>query len=203
LHNKLVKKNVYEQLQGAWSSGNADHYNELVAANIDAIDPDHEIGSGRTAFWLAAATGATAALRLLYSKRKSAVNAICKSTGWTSLHAAVFWNHVAVVNLLLSEMRAQVDPGDKYGQTPLMRAALDGKEEMVEKLLLHGAKVDACDLDQRTALMLAANRNRLGTVKLLLQQGKANRLLADKNGRTAKDFAASGAIRDMLSGPTD
>lgn len=46
---------------------------------------------------------------------------------------------------------------DSHGQTPLHRASARNNFEIVELLLRHNANVDAMDLFNRTALMLAAS----------------------------------------------
>lgn len=62
--------------------------------------------------------------------------------------------------------------------TPLMLAAVNGKPELAAFLLSHGAKVDAVDSGNETALHYAAFRGRDEIVKLLLAKG------ADPNART-------------------
>lgn len=193
-----MNKHVYNELYGAWNSGNAAKYSEIVSAQIDVLEPHHKIRDGRTAFWLAAAVGATSAMRLLHKKGADA-NSRCESTGWTPLQAAVFWNHFEALQVLISEMRADVNARDKYGQTALMKASIDGRSAVIEYLLTHGANVDAVDNDRRSALMMAASRSRADAVKALLEIGKANVQLEDKDGRTAEHYAKSGKVRDMLT----
>ena len=60
---------------------------------------------------------------------------------------------------------------DLRGTTLLMSACESGKAEVVEFLLANGARVDARDNKQRTALHFAVADNSLGVVKLLVQKG--------------------------------
>ena len=53
--------------------------------------------------------------------------------------------------------------------TPLMRAALNGKDDMVDFLLDHGAEIDAVNTNQDTALHLAVARMQPTTVGALLK----------------------------------
>src|ERR1041384_556125 len=71
------------------------------------------------------------------------------------------------------------DARDGEGNTPLMRAALDGQTKQVEALLHSGADVNAQNREGRTALMFAIINLRAATVKTLLEFG------ADVNGQAA------------------
>ena len=62
--------------------------------------------------------------------------------------------------------------------TPLMLSAVNGKADIAEFLLSRGAKVDAVDSGNETALHYAAFRGRDEIVKLLLAKG------ADPNARS-------------------
>ena len=60
---------------------------------------------------------------------------------------------------------------DGEGNTPLMRAALDGQTKQVEALLHKGADVNVQNRVGRTALMFAIINLRTATVKTLLEFG--------------------------------
>lgn len=61
--------------------------------------------------------------------------------------------------------------GSEYGMSPLMQAALDGNEALLDALLARGATVDHEDVYGRTALVMACNRRRTGCVQRLLSAG--------------------------------
>jgi ankyrin repeat protein len=103
---------------------------------------------------------------------------------------------VEVVELLL-EGGAQVDTD---GNEPLVAAVRNKQEELVKLFLAHGAKVNAKDPDQKTALMHATEAGDGIITKLLLQNG-ADVNAKDKNGETALMAAAwygNSAIAELL-----
>jgi ankyrin repeat protein len=93
------------------------------------------------------------------------------------------------------------------GSTPLIVAASQGDYAIVDRLLKHGARIDAQDNQGMTALMAAigakSEKSSMGdprdpkhfrdldtliTVRKLVEAG-ANQSLSDKSGKTAHDYA--------------
>ena len=73
-----------------------------------------------------------------------------------------------MVKLLLATGKADVDLKDKYGQTPLSRAAKYGQETVVKLLLATGkADVDSKNSENQTPLSQAAKYRHETVVKLL------------------------------------
>ena len=75
--------------------------------------------------------------------------------GYTPLSLAVSAGHSAVVRLLLRE-GVNVNASDGQGVTALMHAAMHGYAELIDLLLLHGAKPMQLQHDGRAAPGLAA-----------------------------------------------
>lgn len=188
-------KHLYGELEAAWQGGAADRFANLIRSNIAELDPAGREGE-RSALWLAASIGSEESLRLLL-KKGFAVSSKCPRTGWVPLYAATFWNHLEAVKVLLLEGRAAPDLADNYGQTSLMRAAIDGNLAIATTLLDYRAKVDIGDCDGRTALMLASSRKRTEIVRLLLGR-KANPDLQDIQGVTALMKAGNSEICRLL-----
>ena len=79
---------------------------------------------------------------------------------------------LAVVTRLLDK-GASLELASKTGNTPLMQAAIFGKEAVAKLLLEMGASADTANKDGWTALMAAAQKGHEAVVKLLLDKGAA------------------------------
>ena len=75
-----------------------------------------------------------------------------------------------VVDLLLNS-GAEVDKVDKDGETPLMLAAREGEVHVTRRLLQEGAKVDAEDVFNRTALTYAIANKKSDVAVVLIHAG--------------------------------
>ena len=81
-------------------------------------------------------------------------------------------------------------------------ACSNGSIDLVERLLQHGADVDAVDNDGVTPLMRASFGGHLRVVQLLLTRG-ADTSLRDRDGITALSGALDlghGAVADLIEG---
>ena len=83
------------------------------------------------------------------------------------------------------------------GHTELMRAALEGETETVERLLESGTSVNEKDDEDRTALMFAVINIHGNTVKSLLEHG-ANVNAASNDGSTVLMLAASAGDAEIV-----
>ena len=121
-------------------------------------------------------------------------------TGTTPLLNALD-SRPSFVSFLLS-LGADPNVADKMVKTPLMAAisplisAEDNGDSLPLLLLKHGARVTARDSNGETALLLAAQANRLTLAKTMIRRG-ANPNIADKRGETALMRAARGGFPDM------
>jgi len=119
-------------------------------------------------------------------RRGADVNAQGLMRGETPLMVVVEQGNLVLVQFLVKH-GANIEARDRYGNTSLMLAALEGGQNHVHilKFLLDkGASIDAFNADGQTALMLAAQSGKEENLKLLLARGaKIN--LQDKKGQTA------------------
>jgi ankyrin repeat protein len=77
----------------------------------------------------------------------------------------------ALIKNVRARLNANVNVKDECGRTPLMRAAYDGRADIVKMLLGKGADVNARDLWDVTALIMATARGRNEIIQLLREAG--------------------------------
>ena len=100
------------------------------------------------------------------------------------LHIASFKGHWKMVLALLRHPDADINPRNKFGETPLL-ACWNGKKGAV-KVLLKNARVDSCatDLTGNTPLWWAASNGHVEVIKLMIASGRE--LDLDKPGKGEK-----------------
>lgn len=133
------------------------------AALVNAVAPD-----GFSALGLASFFGHEAVVALLLARGADAAKASANAMKVMPLHSAAAARSVPIARVLIAAgapLDARQGSGDA-GFTPLMQAALDGQDELVELLLRHGANPDLRD-DRE---MSAADHARAGGYEALAQR---------------------------------
>lgn len=92
---------------------------------------------------------------------------------------------------------AQVNSQDRFGNTPLMNAAMRGNREMVDLLLQYRADVKLTNNFGLNALMIAVDKRHHRLVEVLLDFGMPVYAL-DKEGRSALDLAMANNDEEMI-----
>jgi len=116
-----------------------------------------------------------------------------------SLFLAVDSSDVIAVKNFISK-GADVNAKTEDAVTPLMFAANNGNNQIVQLLIDKGADVNAIPVNKITALMSAAMNNHFETVEMLVKAG-ANLELTSNNGNTALLYSVAYSyleIADML-----
>jgi len=175
-------KDGWTALMAATSSKNNDAVEVLILNGAELLA---ETDDGRTAFTIAANENALPAMQLLtsaYGKKDD----LSKLTETTHIAARNGFTEI-VTHMLLSGINP--DRYNSAGLTVLHSAVLSGNVETVTAVLQSNVNLDATtEKDGHTALMLAANRDMLLTVKRLLTAGASVDLIA-RDGWTATEAA--------------
>ena len=123
-----------------------------------------------------------------------------EKNGWTELHLKSSEGDVQAVKRILFDDPSTVHATDINGYTPLHRASLNGKAEVVQILLSARVPIDAKNKTQSTALHYAAMKGHVGIVRQLLSKGASPKEI-DNIGLTALHRAAGGghlAVVELL-----
>jgi ankyrin repeat protein len=160
------------------------HYNKINTELDLGSDPDavHLTDAlNRTALDWATALGRLSDMRVLIL-HGSLLNTMDYS-GRSAVLNAVDSHNIDALRIIL-EAGANPDPvipESMCRSSPLTAAAFGGLVEMIELLLSHGANVDACNPEGRTALHTVASRQTVECAKPLLASG-ADMHLVSKSG---------------------
>jgi hypothetical protein len=87
--------------------------------------------------------------------------------GYTALHFAAEKNNIDLIRFLLRHPSTNIDAKSLFFTTPLMCAAIYGREEAIEILLSQRASVFAWDKHYRTAFGLADERGHQNVMDIL------------------------------------
>jgi len=107
--------------------------------------------------------------------------------GYTPLHEAARWGHLAIAELLIAK-GADVRTSDRTGRTPLHNAASYSRWDVAKLLIAKGADVNARFDDGKTLLHFPTSLTDEDVVVFLLSKG-ADLNIKDRSGRTPLDYA--------------
>lgn len=112
------------------------------------------------------------------------------NAGYTALHYAARAGHLGVCGILL-EAGIGVDVRTHAGGvTALHRAAMMGRDKIIQLLLTHKADALLQDCDGKTALHRAAEKGHRESCRILLQPGAASsaKTITDNKGHLPEDL---------------
>ncbi len=110
--------------------------------------------NGNTALMMAAFKGNKVFVAALLAR-----GALVNQKGWAALHYAAAGGHADIAALLLDK-HATIDAESPGRQTPLMIAAREGHEAVVNLLLKEGADARLANTDGQSAAQLALSRDK-------------------------------------------
>lgn len=129
--------------------------------------------------------------QVLYRKVPEPSRELRNDTG--RLYSLSNWSDLAPAHVTEVDIQLR----DLQGSTPLIYAASEGLEHLVETLLSRGADFDAMSLGRRTALMLASERGHAKVVDMLLKKGAYVHNSSEPEGFTALHWAALSGYSDV------
>ncbi|XP_065680493.1 ankyrin-1-like [Hydra vulgaris] len=111
------------------------------------------------------------------------------------LHVACTSGFIELVKLLVDN--AIVESKNLLKETPLHRAAMFNRVEIIDYLLSKGAQIDCRDKDNETPLLMAVRKNNVEAVKVLLDWF-ADITVKDLNDKTCMFIAAEANCKDVF-----
>ena len=193
-HNEIVKRLLTET-----------KLNLNITAGSDLMSFER-----RTVLQLAVQKDDMEVVKWLLADERLSINSV--ASGQSALACAVSVGNIEMVKLLLEQEDIDIDVRGRLGSTPLWLAASSGRFDLVQLLLQRTDNIDVNRFDvweHKNALMVAAKRGDLETVKLLLALDRTDPNLAvsfpAKSKETALEFAALGGhfevVKALLSDP--
>jgi ankyrin repeat protein len=152
--------------------------------------------NGATALSHAAMAGHTAVAEQLI--KDGAVIDLADNWGATPLMYAVKGGNLAVAELLIKHGANVNRPLAKSLMNPLMMAAFHGDNAMIKLLLDNKADIEQTNSASETALMMAINKQRIESVKLLLKRGANVSQVLSSLGNSVLHYAAMGNSVELV-----
>ena len=138
---------------------------------IEKIDPFQAADEGR--------------LDVLKAKIKQGFNAnTLDEKQRTLLHHAAVNGQINVMQYLIDELHCRVDPLDRDGKTPLMKATKKGQLQAVQLLYMRGANLNAKSNEQWYPIHCAAKWGHVNLLAFFVQHGVPVDLQEEKYKRT-------------------
>ncbi|XP_012520456.1 PREDICTED: putative ankyrin repeat domain-containing protein 20A5, partial [Propithecus coquereli] len=185
-----IREKDLGKIQQAAMAGDVAKVERILSLKTEALDGRDR--KKRTALHLVCACGHPEVVTILVD-RKCQLN-VPDSEERTALIKAVQCQEEECATILL-EHCADPNHSDTYGNTALHYAVYHENTSMTEKLLSHGANIEAINknIDVRTALALAAHCKSPNIVTLLLEQD-TDVFSEDTFGCTAKDYPTASGL---------
>jgi len=160
----IVKRRMTQVLQ---------QFLHIEDVDINTIEPS----TGLTLIQVAVISDNNECLPLLMDKGTTTnLTTACQAT---LLHLAAYNNSTKCLTYLLPLSQNQINSGDEYGYSPLIRAVINKHMPCIELLLQAKADVHLKDYRNQTALHFAASKNLPEAIHLLVAHGADLNCTAD------------------------
>jgi hypothetical protein len=106
----------------------------------------------------------------------------------TALLIVAMYGFPDLVQVLVTDLGADINQGDQFGSTPLIVAALRGHLACVRCLVQLGAEVRAANIYGNTALLLSVDNGHYPTTQYLLEEAGANLDNVNNNEKSVWDL---------------
>ncbi|XP_067650391.1 ankyrin repeat domain-containing protein 50-like [Haliotis asinina] len=167
--------------------------------SLNTTDIDSRTQTGATPLMKAAYVGHKNVFEFLVSNGANVSHV--DDRGDNILHHASFGGHTDMVQYILSQNLVNINSREKYGATPLMKAALMGHINVFEYLVRMKANVSQVDGNGENILHYASLRDDTKMVQYILSREMVNINSRGKHRRTALMKAAyygKGKVVDLL-----
>lgn len=172
------------ELISAARSGDADKISDCINRGASVLARD---GGGNSPLNIVAGNGSIDCARVILDRLGDRV---ASSEHGVAIFIAAERGHADCLKLILERGGNKfINSVDGGSNTPLMLAAITGREEIIDILLDQGAAIDLFMSSKMTALMLAAQYGQLACVKRLVARG-ADIYAADTMGAISMHHAA-------------
>lgn len=127
------------------------------------------------------------------------------SDGWTALHYAVQEGYFEAVQLLIEEVKVNIDARTAFNKTPLHFACRKGDDLFIRYLIEKGACATVVDRDGYTPLHYLCENENYEMIKLILPYCKQAKDVRNRFGKKPTDMIGNNKeikklIRNMSQG---
>lgn len=180
--NTINKAGMSALMLAIWQGGHRSVVDYLLERKIDLNI--RQSSSGWRAMTFAAVNHHPEILHTLFEHGDSLDE---EAGDWKAIHFAVQYRSTETIRILIAN-GADVNYRDDEGKTPLMRAAKNSDNVILDILLEGGADVNLADEAGMTALMYAAQKANIENIHRLIQCG-ADIDARNRAGESARDIA--------------
>ncbi|CAH4033431.1 unnamed protein product [Pieris brassicae] len=192
-----VVKKTENKLQAAIINGDLKEVEKIIDLELNNVN--FKLDSGWTALMHACFHAQKKIVDFLLEKgadpnlHSDSVTPVMVACSNTNASEDIFYD--IVKNLIAHNCLLNI--GDKYGQTPLMRAVGSGLVTVVQLLLSKNINIEMRDRQGWTALFWASHHNQAKILEILIEKG-ARVKEVDLQGRTVMDIAESHGYPEII-----